>query len=53
MGNQAEKAKYLANILGNLSVVSYGLALYQQQWWSLAIAVVATIGGYALIRRVK
>ncbi len=49
--NKNGEARYLANILGNIAVIGYGLALYQQKWWSLLIAVIATICGYLLARR--
>ena len=32
-----------ANILGNIAVVGAGLALYEQKWWCIIIALCSTI----------
>ena len=38
---KAAIAKLARDILANVSVVGIGLALYEQKWWCLGIAVLA------------
>lgn len=51
MMQHSESAKYFANILGNVAVVGFGLALYQQKWWCLIIAIIAAKLGFYITWR--
>ncbi len=53
MQQAKEVANYIAVILGNIAVIGYGLALYQQIWWCLIIAIIATKLGVWIIWRIN
>ncbi len=50
-GNQV--AHYFANILGNLAVVGFGLALFQQEWWCMFIAIISAKLGFLIVWRAE
>ena len=44
-------ANLVKDILGNVAVVGIGLALYEQKWWCLIVAVFAVIIAVAIVWR--
>ena len=44
-------ARFVATILGNFSVIGFGLAIYQQEWSNMIMALVTAKMGAAILWR--